>query len=622
MSILRLEAGQVEWGGRALLDHAELNLEAGERVGLIGRNGEGKSTLLQVLAGLSALDAGNLWVAPGVHRAYLAQEPELAGGHDLLTAIKSGHPAWRHLQNADADDAHAHALADHHEAWQIDYKAEALRDSLGLPAAGVVSALSGGQRKRVAIAATLVADPDLLFLDEPTNHLDLPAILALEQSLLRHRGTLVFITHDRRFLDRLATRIIELDRGILRSFPGTFAAYQSRKAEVLAAEAAADSRLEGQLAEEEAWLRQGVKARAKRNQGRLRRLEGLRDERASRRQQQGQATLQISTADRSGALIAELDHVSFAYKGRPVIRDFSTRIERGDRVGIIGPNGAGKTTLLRLILGELEPQEGTIRRGTKQEVAYFDQMRSTLDPESRVLDAIADGNDFIEINGERRHVLSYLQDFLFPPSRARGLIKALSGGERARLLLARLFARPANILVLDEPTNDLDLETLEVLEERLQSYSGTLFLVSHDRDFLDNVVTQVIAFGEDGQISQNAGGYEDWLRWQTESRRPAKSTESGGGKGSGKRDGGGKGKKSAMSYKETQDLAILPAQIEALEKEQSEIAAVLALPETYQNPERLREVQASADAIGASLTKAYGRWEALEEKAAALTAGS
>ncbi|MDA8115641.1 MAG: ATP-binding cassette domain-containing protein, partial [Acidithiobacillus sp.] len=550
MSILRLEAGQVEWGGRALLDHAELNLEAGERVGLIGRNGEGKSTLLQVLAGLCPLDAGTLWVAPGVRRAYLAQEPELAGEHDLLTAIKSGHPAWRHLQNADADDAHAHALADHHDAWQIDYKAEALRDSLGLPTEGMVSALSGGQRKRVAIAATLVAEPDLLFLDEPTNHLDLPAILALEQSLLRHRGTLVFVTHDRRFLDRLATRIIELDRGTLRSFPGTFAAYQSRKAEVLAAEAAADSRLEGQLAEEEAWLRQGVKARAKRNQGRLRRLEGLREERASRRQQQGQATLQISTADRSGALIAELDHVSFAYEGRPVIRDFSTRIERGDRVGIIGPNGAGKTTLLRLILGELEPQEGTIRRGTKQEVAYFDQMRATLDPESRVLDAIADGNDFIEINGERRHVLSYLQDFLFPPSRARGLIKALSGGERARLLLARLFARPANILVLDEPTNDLDLETLEILEERLQSYTGTLFLVSHDRDFLDNVVTQVIAFGEDGQISQNAGGYEDWLRWQTESRRLAKPAESGGGKGSGKRDGG-KGKKSAMSYKET-----------------------------------------------------------------------
>ncbi|MFA7495862.1 MAG: ATP-binding cassette domain-containing protein [Acidithiobacillus sp.] len=612
MSILRLEAGQVEWGGRALLDHADLNLDAGERVGLIGRNGEGKSTLLQVLAGQCALDGGNVWVAPGLTRAYLAQEPELNAEHDLLTAIKSGHPAWRHLQNAEAGDAQAHALADHHDAWQIDYKAESLRDSLGLPTEGSVSALSGGQRKRVAIAATLVAEPDILFFDEPTNHLDLPAILALEQSLLRYRGTLIFITHDRRFLDRLATRIIELDRGILRSFPGSFAAYQTRKAEVLAAEAAAENRLEGTLAEEEAWLRQGVKARAKRNQGRLRRLEGLREERANRRQQQGQAGLQISTAERSGALIAELDQVSFHYGERPIIRDFSTRIERGDRVGIIGPNGAGKTTLLRLILGELEPQQGRVRRGTKQEVAYFDQMRAALDPESRVVDAIADGNDFIEINGERRHVLGYLQDFLFPPSRARGLIKALSGGERARLLLARLFARPANILVLDEPTNDLDLETLEVLEERLQNYTGTLFLVSHDRDFLDNVVTQVIAFGEHGNLTQNAGGYEDWLRWQAETQRAAKSVDSTTGKSAAKKEGT---KKPALSYKETQELKTLPAEIEALEKEQEEIAQILILPETYQDAEKLKALQTRADHLARKLLKTYERWEALEAKA-------
>ncbi|WP_215842397.1 ATP-binding cassette domain-containing protein [Acidithiobacillus montserratensis] len=615
MAILRLEAGQVEWGGRALLDHADLNIEAGERIGLIGRNGEGKSTLLQALAGLYPLDGGNLWIAPGLSRAYLAQEPELEAGHDLLTAIKSGHPAWRQLQQAEAGDTQAHALADHHDVWQIDYKAEALRDSLGLPAEGVISALSGGLRKRVAIAAAMVSEPDILFFDEPTNHLDLPAILALEQSLLRYRGTLVFITHDRRFLDRLTTRIVELDRGILRSFPGSFGEYQARKAEVLAAEAAADNRLEGQLAEEEAWLRQGVKARAKRNQGRLRRLESLREERASRRQQQGQASLQISTAERSGALIAELEQVSFHYAQRPIIRNFSTRIERGDRVGIIGPNGAGKTTLLRLILGELEPQEGKIRRGTKQEVAYFDQMRATLDPESRVVDAIADGNDFIEINGERRHVLGYLQDFLFPPSRARGLIKALSGGERARLLLARLFARPANILVLDEPTNDLDLETLEVLEERLQNYTGTLFLVSHDRDFLDNVVTQVIAFGEEGQLTQNAGGYEDWIRWQTEIQRAAsKTVESSSGKNASKRENS---KKPALSYKETQELAQLPAQIEKLEQDQERLAATLTLPETYQNPEKLKALQAQAEQMTSALQQAYTRWELLEAKAAA-----
>lgn len=616
MSILRLEAGQVEWGGRALLDHADLNLEAGERIGLIGRNGEGKSTLLQVLAGLYVLDGGNLWVAPGLSRSYLAQEPALDADHDLLTAIKSGHPAWQQLQNAEAGDAHAHALAEHHDVWQIDYKAEALRDSLGLPVEGVVSALSGGQRKRVAIAAAMVSEPDILFFDEPTNHLDLPAILALEQSLLRYRGTLVFITHDRRFLDRLATRIVELDRGTLRSFPGSFAEYQARKAEVLAAEATAEHRLEGQLAEEEAWLRQGVKARAKRNQGRLRRLESLREERASRRQQQGQASLQISTAERSGALIAELEQVSFDYESRPIIRNFSTRIERGDRVGIIGPNGAGKTTLLRLILGELEPQQGQIRRGTKQEVAYFDQMRATLDPETRVVDAIADGNDFIEINGERRHVLGYLQDFLFPPSRARGLIKALSGGERARLLLARLFARPANILVLDEPTNDLDLETLEILEERLQNYTGTLFLVSHDRDFLDNVVTQVIAFGEEGQLTQNAGGYEDWLRWQAEIQRVNKSAENAPGKSANRRDNT---KKMALSYKETQELSTLPAQIETLENEQTALATTLAAPETYQNPEKLRVIQMQAEQVAQQLQKAYARWELLEAKAAAIT---
>ena len=514
MAILQLDNGHLEWGGRVLLDDASLSLEAGERVGLIGRNGEGKSTLLQVCAGLYPLDRGNLWIAPGIHRAYLAQEPVLDPQQEILDAIKSGHDAWNRVNAADAGTSAAHELADFHDAWSIDYKAEALRDSLGLPASGRVGNLSGGQRKRVAIAAALIAEPELLFLDEPTNHLDLPAIQGLEQLLLRDRRSLVFITHDRRFLDRLATRIIELDRGRLRSFPGSFSGYQARKAEILDAEAAADARLEGQLAEEEAWARQGVKARARRNQGRLRRLERLRGERDARREQSGGPVLRIESGDRSGALIANLENVSFRYGGRPIIRDFSTRIQRGDRVGIVGPNGAGKTTLLRLILGDLQADSGTLERGTRQQVAYFDQMRAALDPEARVADVIADGAEFIDIGGERRHILGYLQDFLFPPARARGPVKALSGGERARLLLARLFAKPANILVLDEPTNDLDLESLEILEERLQDYPGTLFLVSHDRDFLDNVVTQVIAFGEDGQLTSMAGGYSDWLRWQ------------------------------------------------------------------------------------------------------------
>jgi ATP-binding cassette subfamily F protein uup len=614
MAILQLDNGHLEWGGRVLLDDASLSLEAGERVGLIGRNGEGKSTLLQVCAGLYPLDSGNLWIAPGIHRAYLAQEPVLDPQQEILDAIKSGHDAWNRANAADAGISAAHDLADFHDAWSIDYKAEALRDSLGLPASGRVGDLSGGQRKRVAIAATLIAEPELLFLDEPTNHLDLPAIQGLEQLLLRERRSLVFITHDRRFLDRLATRIIELDRGRLRSFPGSFSGYQARKAEILDAEAAADARLEGQLAEEEAWARQGVKARARRNQGRLRRLERLRGERDARREQSGGPALRIESGDRSGALIANLENVSFRYGGRPIIRDFSTRIQRGDRVGIVGPNGAGKTTLLRLILGDLQADSGTLERGTRQQVAYFDQMRAALDPEARVADVIADGAEFIDIGGERRHILGYLQDFLFPPARARGPVKALSGGERARLLLARLFAKPANILVLDEPTNDLDLESLEILEERLQDYPGTLFLVSHDRDFLDNVVTQVIAFGEDGQLTSMAGGYSDWLRWQRE-RADAGAAERKTGKS---RPSAGRAakKEKGMSFKESQELAQLPARIETLEQRQAAITEALSDPAVYQDPAAARALQAEADAAARELATAYARWEALEQKAA------
>ncbi|MHB0888626.1 ABC-F family ATP-binding cassette domain-containing protein [Acidithiobacillus sp.] len=614
MAILQLDNGHLEWGGRVLLDDASLSLEAGERVGLIGRNGEGKSTLLQVCAGLYPLDSGNLWIAPGIRRTYLAQEPVLDQQQEILDAIKAGHDAWNRVNVAAAVTSAAHELADFHDAWSIDYKAEALRDNLGLPGSGQVGDLSGGQQKRVAIAAALIAEPELLFLDEPTNHLDLPAIQGLEQLLLRDRRSLVFITHDRRFLDRLATRIIELDRGRLRSFPGSFSGYQTRKAEILDAEAAADARLEGQLAEEEAWARQGVKARARRNQGRLRRLERLRGERDARREQSGSPALRIESGDRSGALIANLENVSFRYGGRPIIRDFSTRIQRGDRVGIVGPNGAGKTTLLRLILGDLQADSGILERGTRQQVAYFDQMRATLDPEARVADVIADGAEFIDIGGERRHILGYLQDFLFPPARARGPVKALSGGERARLLLARLFAKPANILVLDEPTNDLDLESLEILEERLQDYPGTLFLVSHDRDFLDNVVTQVIAFGEDGQLTSMAGGYSDWLRWQREQadagvaeRKPGK------GRSSAART---EKKEKGLSYKETQELAQLPARIEALEQRQTDITEALSDPAVYQDPAAARALQAEAEAAARELATAYQRWEDLEQKAA------
>ncbi|MGC8466850.1 MAG: ATP-binding cassette domain-containing protein [Acidithiobacillus sp.] len=614
--VLQLDQGQVEWGGRALLDRADLVLDEGERVGLIGRNGEGKSTLLQVLAGLYPLDGGRLSWSSGLHAAYLAQEPELPEDQDLLDAICAGHPLHQAAQASPQGTAEP---TDHPDFWTVTARAQSLCDQLGLPESGRIAALSGGQRKRVAIAQALMGEPDLLFLDEPTNHLDLTGIDTLEKTLARYRGTLVFITHDRRFLDRLATRIVELDRGKLSSFPGSFRDYLKRKEEMLAAEAAASERLEGQLAEEEAWLRQGVKARAKRNQGRLRRLERLRDERRQRRQRLGTARLDIAAAERSGSLVAELTHVSFSYDDRPIVEDLSIRIERGDRIAIVGPNGVGKTTLLRLILGELPPQKGQVRQGTRLELAYFDQFRAQLDPDMRVVDAVADGSDFLDIGGERRHVLSYLQDFLFPPGRARGPVKALSGGERARLLLARLFARPANLLVLDEPTNDLDLETLEVLEERLQTFPGTVILVSHDREFLDQVATQVLVSRGDGQWLNMAGGYSDWEAWQQQAepphagdslmpiaRNPTREKE--------------KPRKAGLSFRERQDLEQLPAQIEALEARQESIAAALADPDLYREPDRLKSIQEEAKAVAAELDAAYARWALLESKASEASA--
>jgi len=610
--VLQLDQGRVEWGGRALLDSADLVLEEGERVGLIGRNGEGKSTLLQVLAGLYPLDGGRLSWSSGLHAAYLAQEPELPEALDLLEVIRAGHPL--HQSTEVGHDA-ALELADHPDFWTITAKAQTLRDQLGLPESGPIAALSGGQRKRVAIAQALMGEPDLLFLDEPTNHLDLAGIDTLEKTLARYRGTLVFITHDRRFLDHLATRIVELDRGKLSSFPGSFHAYLKRKEELLAAEAAATERLQGQLAEEEAWLRQGVKARAKRNQGRLRRLERLREERGRIRQRLGTARLDIAAAERSGRLVTELSQVSFAYADRSIVEDLSIRLERGDRLGIVGPNGAGKTTLLRLLLGELAPQKGQVRRGTGLAIAYFDQFRVQLDPDTRVLDAVADGSEFLEIGGERCHVLSYLQDFLFPPDRARGPVRALSGGERARLLLAKLFARPANLLVLDEPTNDLDLETLEVLEERLETFPGTVILVSHDREFLDQVVTQILVSRGEGRWLSMAGGYGDWEAWQRQagSARSDETTAVPPAR-NGARDKG-RARKVGLSFRERQALEQLPSQIEALEARQESLAAALANPDLYRDPNKLKNVQAEAESVAAELDAAYTRWAFLESKA-------
>ncbi len=616
MPVLQLTQGVVEWGGRTLLDQTDLTLDAGERIGLIGRNGEGKSTLLMALAGEYPLDGGVLWTGPGLRSAYLEQESSFQGEGSVVDSILAGHPLWRELQTRTNPPLEAAGHLDHPEIWTLRSRAEALCDMLALSAGAPVGSLSGGQQKRAAIAATLLSEPDLLFLDEPTNHMDLEGIEILEKTLLRFRGTTVFITHDRRFLERLATRIVELDRGQLRSFPGDFSSYLQRREEFLSAEAASLERLEGQLAGEEAWLRQGVRARAKRNQGRLRRLERLREERRQRQARNGTAQLQITAALPSGTLVAALEDASFAYGPQKLVHNFSTRIERGDRVGIIGPNGAGKTTLLRLILGELVPQSGQIRMGTQQKVAYFDQLRSQLDPEARVMDVIADGNDFLDIGGERRHVLGYLQDFLFPPDRARGPVKSLSGGERARLLLARIFSRPANILVLDEPTNDLDLESLDLLEERLQAFPGTVLLVSHDREFLDQVTTQCIVSLGNGRWLNMAGGYADWLAWQAGQSpvtAPA-AQEPGPGKGAEVRGRGLRRRRPELSFRERQELEQLPEKIEHLEQEQQRLASAMGESETYRDPERAQLLQGESRALEEQLAAAYARWEALEAR--------
>jgi len=502
------------------------------------------------------------------------------------------------------------------DAWRLNSRVEETLQRLSLDAEAAVEKLSGGLKKRVALARALVAEPELLLLDEPTNHLDFSAIEWLETLLNDYRGALLFITHDRRFLDNVANRIVELDRGQLREYQGNFSAYQAKKAEQLEVEAVHNRKFDKFWKQEEAWIRKGVEARRTRNEGRVRRLEALRRTREARIAHAGQVGFQLDTGDRSGKVVAELDHVGYGYDNRILIRDFSATILRGDKLGLLGPNGAGKTTLIRLILGELKPQSGWIKQGTRLEVAYFDQFRNQLNDEATLIDTISPGSDYVEIGGQKKHVISYLEDFLFPAERARAKVSALSGGERNRLLLARLFARPANLLVLDEPTNDLDIDTLELLEQLLQDYSGTVIIVSHDRAFLDNVVTQSIVFEGEGRLTEIVGGYADWQAWKQQQRAPeptrAASPKAAAQPGAAKPE-----PKSRLSYKEARELEALPAQIADLETEQAQIAERLADPALYQaHPQDAVSLHARSEAIDAELFDALARWEALEAKAA------
>ncbi|MER0214804.1 MAG: ATP-binding cassette domain-containing protein [Nitrosomonas sp.] len=639
MPLITLENACLAFGHHALLDHANLQLDPGERVGLIGRNGGGKSSLLRSLAGEIKLDDGRLWRAPNLKLAYVPQEPLLNPTNTVYQEVSTGlgnisrilleyhaisHELGETPENTEALLIRLQDLQGALEVdggWNLQAKIETVINKLNLPADTLIDHLSGGLKKRVALARALVISPDVLLLDEPTNHLDFSSIEWLEGLLRDFSGSVLFITHDRRFLDNVATRIIELDRGNLQTFSGNFSDYQRQKAEMLEVEAIHNRKFDKFLAQEEVWIRKGIEARRTRNEGRVRRLESLRLERAARRDKVGKANISVDAGERSGKLVAELAHVSKSYGDKAIITDFSCRIMRGDRVGLLGPNGAGKSTLLKLILGELQPDSGNIQQGTKLSVAYFDQMREQLNEEMVLTDTISPGSDFVEINGKRKHVISYLEDFLFPPERARSPVKSLSGGERNRLLLARLFTRPANVLVLDEPTNDLDIETLELLEALLQDYSGTLFLVSHDREFLDNVVTQVIAFEGNGKLCEYIGGYEDWIRakqfednsnqQKILSKQPETSPNSGS-------TAPKLARTKKLSYQETRELEALPGKIDMLEREQANITLRLNEPAIYRDhPDEVKALQTRLAAIEKELTDYLAKWEELESKSTA-----
>jgi ATP-binding cassette subfamily F protein uup len=630
VALITLRNISLAFGGPPLFDGVSLQIEAGERLCLLGRNGTGKSTLLKLIAGELPADGGEIHRQQGLRVALVAQDvpQELAGTVFAIVAAGMGAAAellaaYHHLTQRLTTAGGAALLPElealQHRmegsgAWSLHQEVERVLNRLNLDADAEFATLSGGTKRRVLLARALVAAPDILLLDEPTNHLDIDTILWLEEFLLKSIKTLVFVTHDRAFARRLANRVAELDRGRLFAFDCGLDQFVERREALLEAEVTRRALFDKKLAQEEAWLRQGVKARRTRNEGRVRALKKLREEYRQRRERQGPARMQLQGAERSGALVAEVENITYAWKGQPLIRDFSTTILRGDRVGIIGPNGSGKTTLLRLLLGELAPQSGSVRLGTRREVLYFDQLREQLDLNATVQENVGGGNDTVVINGQPRHIIGYLQDFLFSPERARTPVRALSGGERNRLLLAKLFTKPANVLVMDEPTNDLDAETLDLLEELLGEYAGTLLLVSHDRDFLNGVVTSTLVLGADGKVGEFVGGYDDWLA-QAKAASPGVTTA----KVPATPPRPLKERPRKLTFKENRELAELPEQIAALEAEQAAALATLANPEFYKDAGNdVARLNARLAALEQELALAYARWEELEELANSL----
>ena len=640
MALITLTEGKLAFGHVPLLDRTAFSLESGERIGLIGRNGTGKSSLLKILAGLEKLDDGLLQYQQNLRIAYVAQEPILQTEHTVFEAaaeglaqVKALREEYEALSEGEWNESNHERLdqlqsqLDAQGGWNWEQRVSESLDRLHLDANQTIGQLSGGTKKRVALAQALVTMPDVLLLDEPTNHLDLDSIQWLEELLNAYTGAIIFITHDRAFLDHVATRIVELDRGILRSYPGNYSSYEKVKEQELNAESLANARADKLLAQEEVWVRKGVEARRTRSVGRIARLEKLRTLRAQRRNAMGQIKLAISSGDRSGKIVADLQNVSKSYQ-KPIVQNFTATILRGDKVGLLGPNGAGKTTLLKLILGVIQPDSGIATMGTRIEVAYFDQMREGLNLEATLEDFISPGSEWIEINGNRKHVKSYLGDFLFAPERTNSPISTLSGGERNRLLLARLFARPANVLVLDEPTNDLDIDTLDLLEQLLQDYAGTVFLVSHDRTFLDNVVTSMIAYEGDGKWQEYEGGYEDYRIQKkrfdaltqantasTVNKTASKEDKKSESKSESKSEVKQSVTKSKLSNKEKAELDKLPNQIEQLEKRQLVLSEQLANPEIYKGDAHLIvTLKNELTQIEDQMARSMKRWEELLEK--------